>query len=169
MTDRLIPSDLLVTGVAPIVRKVKQVANPAAGTDWALAVPGGNVWAVKAITAVLTTSAAVANRAAKLQVNTGDGIVWSANAAAPQTASLTWRWSWAPGDGYANSAAGVANNAPFPLDLFLMPGYTIQTLTLNMDVADAWSSIRVVVEEGYQGDPWGLAANAEVLDEYAGL
>lgn len=131
------------------VAYLKQVtiANPAAGADWRHTCPGQGVHRVVAMRAVLTTSAAVANRAVALVLSDGTDDFATIPAGAAIAASQTGVVSTIPG------APGVgATNGPLllpsPTDGFLLlPGWSLRTATGAIDVADQWSAVRLWVVE----------------------
>lgn len=118
------------------------VGPPAAGADWSIAVPAGYVWRVEAVYGVLATSAAAGTREARLTLADATGVILSLGPAATQAASLTSRYAWTQGGGYA---AGASIGGALPPDLALDPGWTLASSTVGLDVADAWSSVRLLV------------------------
>ncbi len=129
---------------------VQTVGNPAAGVDWTIAINGNARWRVAAIRATLTTAVAVANRSAILQFVQAGNIAYNACAAPNQAASLTWVYNWGAGVTtlLATVGAGTPNvETSTPVDLWLAPGMTIQTVTQNLQAADQWTTITLLVEE----------------------
>lgn len=129
---------------------VQTVGNPAAGVDWSIAINGNARWRVAAVRATLTTAVAVANRSAILQFVQAGNVAYNAAAAPVQAASLTWVYNW--GAGVTTLLATVGSTTPnvetsTPVDLWLAPGMTIQTVTQNIQAADQWSGITLLVEE----------------------
>lgn len=123
-------------------RIVSLVANPAAGADWSQSVPAGHLWQLLGVTATLTTSAAVANRAVALVLGDGTNPFLTIPAPAVQAASLAGVYSWAgEGGGYA---VGVRQLAPLP-GLTLPPAWTLGSSTLLVDVGDQWSAVRLLL------------------------
>src|SRR5580765_5947487 len=111
-------------------RVVQAVANPAAGADWSVTVPAGHLWELLGITATLTTSAAVANRAAAIVLGDGVNPYLTIPAAVVQAATLAGVYSWS-GDAGA-VALGVRQYGPLP-DLSVPAGWTIGSSTLLID------------------------------------
>lgn len=122
------------------------VANPAAGADFALAVPAGLQWILRGVTASLATAIAVANRAADLVITDGAShVVLSSAASFVQAASLTEAYSWFNG---ANQAAATfTNGGGLPAELRMLPTWTVGSSTAAIAAADQWSAIVVTVEE----------------------
>lgn len=133
-----------VTG-GGFLRAVQQ-ANPAAGAEFVVTVPAGARWEVLSINAQLVTSAAVANRQPVFQITDGaTHVMHNTQFSGNQAASLTFQYSAAEGD-------SVAVNAPFnqgalPHNCFLLQGWTLQSLTTNIQAADQWSAIWLMVQE----------------------
>lgn len=122
------------------------VANPAAGTDWAVSVPPNALWNVQSVTSLLTCSAAVANRNVLVHVTNGVTERFTASANHASTASSTDRWNWfQAGNTGFNGLNQV--NAPWPASFRVAIGDSIGTVTLGMQAADQWSSICLWVEE----------------------
>lgn len=136
-------------------RVITETINPpAVGTDISFVPCGTDKVRLLAFTALLTTSAAVANRRPALALkDQSAGVYWSADAINPQAASLATRYSWARGVGaQVASTIVTAERVALQLpDLWLQGNDTIQTLTSGIDVADQWSAI---VWRGVVGDEW---------------
>lgn len=128
------------------VRKTVLVANPAAGADWTVTVPAGEFWDVQSLTATLTTSAVVGNRAPRLEVSDGVNRINEIQPSTIEAASLAVRWGMSGGGstGSNSNGAGIGGwSGPSPF--LLNPGYIISTSTVNLDVADQWSQIALDV------------------------
>lgn len=123
------------------------VTAPAAGADWRHTCPGQGIHRVVAMRAVLTTSAAVANRAVALVLSDGTDDFATIPAGAAIAASQTGVVATIPGA----PAVGAANGPlllPSPTDGFLLlPGWSLRTATGLIDVGDQWSAIRLWVVE----------------------
>ena len=145
----------------------EQVASPAAGADLAFTPSATDRVLLLAVTAVLTSSAAVANRRAALVLQDQNALAyWSADAVEPQAASLAVTYSWARGAATPPISALVAServSLPLPW-LRLEPGDTVKTATAAVDVADQWSAIiyRAVVGDWWE-DEQELAHLAQAL------
>ncbi len=136
-------------GIIPAerLRRTVLVPNPAAGVDWSVAVPGGKLWVVDSITAVLATSAVVANRFANLIVSDGSADVFSLPPNAAQAASLARTLSWVSTySGPSTFTNGNRWSNGFP-SWYLDGGYTIRTVTQAIDAGDQWSAIALVVDQ----------------------
>lgn len=130
------------------------VAQPAAGAGFAFTPSSTDKTLILALTAKLTTSAAVAARRPALALSDQNGTVyWSADSVLPQAASLGVTYSWARGAALAPSAALVASERvalPLPW-LRLQPEDQVSGVTALLDVADQWTAI---VWRGIIGDWW---------------
>lgn len=132
----------------------EQIAQPAAGGGFAFTPSNTDKTLLLAVTAKLTTSAAVANRRPALALEDLNGLLyWSADAGYAQAASLGVVYSWArgvsmPPPAAVVSAERVALGLPW---LRLQPGDTVNALTVLEDAADQWS---LIVWRGIIGDWW---------------
>lgn len=122
------------------------LGNPVAGADFGMQVQVGRRWEVHAINATLQTSATAANRQPVFQITDGAGhVMHNTQFSGTQAASLTYQYSAAEGD-------PIALNAPFemgplPHTCLLFQGWTISSLTANIQAGDQWSAIWALVQE----------------------
>lgn len=119
------------------------LSNPGAGLDWSFQI-GGAVRLVQA-TAILETSAAVANRLPLLEIVFGASTVgYYPGSAGALTASHNGFYTWADGVGLTGmlTGAGISlfSTAPLPR-VDLQGAAIIKTNTQNLDAADQWASI----------------------------
>jgi hypothetical protein len=124
------------------------VANPGAGVDWTTTVPAGVLWQVQSIIATMTTSATVANRVLQYTADDSATVVARTATSTNQSASTT---------GVLSASVGLQNVANFPgSTLFastglwsdtLLPAFRIASNTINIQAADQWSAIRIMVSE----------------------
>ena len=125
----------------PDAQKVIQAPAPAAGADWTVTPSDTDRVRIDTVTAVLVTSATVANRLPALQIVDQNGlIVWAADLQAPQAASETVRYSWARGSGVSASTAVTTTRSlsgPLPFT-WLEPGDSLQVVTGAIAAADQW-------------------------------
>lgn len=131
-----------------------KVNSPAVGTDFSLPISTTDRVLLLALTATLTTSAAVANRRAALAFkDQSAGVWWSADAVYPQAASLAVVYSWARGASTGADptlAGGERVGLPLPWAR-LQPNDNVESLTALIDVGDQWSAI---VYRAIIGDFW---------------
>ncbi len=135
--------------------------DPAAGAEVSVTVPGRAVWQVHAITAVLVTDVSIANRVPHFIVDDGQRTMFEVASLAAHTASLTVRYSLAPGiAGDAQIAAGAVV-LPIP-PLVLLPGWRIRTATDAIVAGDNWGApvlyVTEIPERGF--DVWDDLARA---------
>jgi hypothetical protein len=122
-----------------------QVANPAAGADWTLVVPGFRKFYVQSFQAQFVASAAVANRNISVIVDDGVNAVWTHDVSAAVTAGQTVQ---VVGSG-TSAPVGIV---PTILPLVLPPGLRltntmrIRSSTANLQAGDQWSNIWFLVE-----------------------
>lgn len=149
---------------AKISRGVKQivpVANPGAGNEFTVTVPGGEQWFIYAGRLTFTASAAVANRTVTLAIEI-DGFR-SYQVADPTAVVANGQvfynviGSDSPVQAGNVATVGWLQTPSIPLS----QGAVIHTVTLNLDVADQWQNCRLYVARVYLPD--------QKLDEIAEL
>lgn len=121
-------------------------ANPAAGADFTLTVPTSRRWNLLSLRAVLSTSAAVANRNATLLVDDGANTFFSSPSGANIVASTNERIVASPdlpfiNDGFATQTFPLANPT------ILRGGFRISSSTSGLQAADQWNSIQILALE----------------------
>lgn len=140
------------------VLRVVPIANPAAGAEVVVTVPGGSVWRPISLVTTLATSAVVAVRGPSLIVDDGSTTVMRLPQGGTQAASLSVVNTWANGSGSpAGTSATGAQSVPLP-DLVMPAGYRLRTLTNLIDVGDQYSAVALWVEE-LQSQPQGVHEN----------
>lgn len=147
---------------------VIEVAAPAAGADWTQTVPGRAFWRVLFARAQLVTDATVASRLAGVRITDGSRSIFDAVLSAAISASTTTIVNWSDS---AITNAGVVRTTITPNqvsvtmpELFLLPGFQIQSLTAALQAGDQWSAVRLWVEEydtGLYGAPFGIVPDRE--------
>jgi hypothetical protein len=140
--DRLLPG----------VRTLALAPNPAAGADWSLQVPSGRSWRVQSLSALLTTSATVANRLLGLQITWAGTLIWSAINTAAVAASVahTLIAQRIVNPNFANTT-GTRHWVDVP-DYWLPPQAVISAWNSNIQAGDQWSAIAAYVEERWEDD-----------------
>ena len=121
------------------------VANPAAGAEWSITVPGGVSWIVCTLMSRLVTDATVANRSPVLALNDGSNDVARLPSAGVQAASLNQRHSWARG---FSPAAATANAVEFCSGLPLAPlpaNMILKSSTVQLAAGDQYSGVALYV------------------------
>lgn len=123
------------------------VTTPGAGADWSQTVPTNARWLLHSARGTFTTSATVANRQPFLQGLT-PLVSYESPTTLTQAASLTFTWLWAPGI----PTIGQIDQTVRQVQALFFPGYfaggqVIQTTTFNIQAADQWSVVRLLVEE----------------------
>lgn len=135
------------------------VANPAQGADWSLTFPGGWKYRLLLVTWTLVTSAQAGERGPSLQVKDGDGNVRLQVADTGTTGvSKTARVSVGRGLSSQASSSGTAFTMAAP-SVFFDAGWSLNSLTINVQTEDQLSGIRVLWEEladPYPGFPFGV-------------
>jgi hypothetical protein len=123
------------------------VPAPAAGAQWQRVTDGRYFERVLAITFILTTSAAVANRFPVVQlVDHAGSVVTTVPAGGTVVASSTLNVNLAVGaPAYSFGAAGGTYG--FLPDLLVPPGWSWQSATAGMDAGDAYSLVSVLSQQ----------------------
>ncbi len=144
--------------------QVVRVASPAAGAGFNYRAQQGATENVRAVSFQLVTSAAVANRVPRLDLQDGDNlVVVSVQATVAQAASLTAFWTFQVGVGAAIVGAGNVTALPLP-DLFMPDGFRWVLSVGAVDVADQVSAVQVITEifpMGPTGEPQGAYSTAQ--------
>lgn len=122
------------------------VTNPGAGADWTFGLAATQRMRIESLAALLTTSAAVANRNVELIVDDGANTVWAGQIASSIVASSTVTVVGAGGNTQAGPFASLLQ-IPLPTPLILERSWRIRAVTANIQAADQWSSIFLNVEE----------------------
>jgi hypothetical protein len=124
------------------------ITPPGPGGQWGGGLGANTRLRLRAVYAILTTSAAVANRLVFLNIYTQPAgyYICSIPASIPQPASTAWVYSWFAG---APQVAPVASGiiCPLPIDLTLGPTAVITSAVLAMQAGDQWSAITVTGEQ----------------------
>lgn len=137
-------------GPGPFLQVVT-APTPAAGAEWTLKAPGQGIWRVMSLSAILTASAAVANRRPALLADDQTDTFFAAESTLDIAAAAAVRLGAYQGAA-ATGLTGVMTTVPLPQDgLILMPGYRLRSSTANIDAADQWSLIRAQVIEYPEG------------------
>lgn len=123
------------------------IANPAAGQEFTIKAPGQGLWRVISLAFTLTTSAAVANRRVSLFADDQTDTYWASGSSVDLTAGVGTRVSAFAG-AVATGVLGGAVTIALPHNgLPLQPGHRLRSSTLNLDVADAYTAVRALVQE----------------------
>jgi len=120
--------------------------NPSAGADFVYTVPTGVRQRVLSVVFTLTTSASVATREVSLIIDDSVNVLGEFNASASQAASLVtvYTGSAAP---YAPTTNTLVVGIPLPPDVRLIPAWRLRSSTLNIQAADQYSAIRLLIEQ----------------------
>lgn len=126
--------------------------TPAAGAEISETVPAGARWELLSFRARLVTSAAVANRFARLTLDDGGAIEYDDEhvTATAQTATQTDYYCWTEGGPIVVGQNGY--HGSLPVNNRLGAGHRIKTVTSGIDVADQWSQVQYLVREWLTGE-----------------
>jgi hypothetical protein len=124
------------------------VANPGAGAEWSFTVPGSIRQKVRGAHFTFTTSAVVATRDVTVVVDDGANVLGRFPASITQIASLANEYtvSAAP---YSPATLATVGMIPFPPDMVMLQGWRIRTQTGALDVGDAYTNIRINLEQWF--------------------
>lgn len=127
----------------------KSQVTPAAGSDVSITVPNGVLWRVDGLRALLTASAAAANRFVGFIVKDQEGnSVWEYNITSALTASLNATFCFSTWTSTTPTAVATTNRLLMPApNTYIPAGWSFGTSTLNIDTADAWTAVRLWIEE----------------------
>ena len=133
------------------VRHVYRVPDPGAGSTWKLAVPGEFDWLLLSISQLFGTSAAVATRAPFLRVRDETRELWRVPFGSVVAANANVQHTYSRDVGAVIGSVTEGNlTAPLP-GLPLAPGMVIDQLCFNLQAADVFSLINVMVLERFTG------------------
>lgn len=127
--------------------RLHRVDQPTAGADWTVTAPGNAVWRITSFNARLVTGAAVADRIPTLRAGTPavDWLVVEANQAQP--ASTTVDHCGHTGSRNVNATGFVFAYGLPAQGLLLRPGNRLRMVTTNVQAADQWSAIALLIDE----------------------
>lgn len=127
-------------------------ANPAAGSGITLTVPGGQLWRLLCVRAVITASAAVATRVPKLSILDADGLEivrMPANGNVTANGGALTQWVRIDGFAYTGGDGALVTSLP---RLFLESGWQVALTALNLQAGDTFASCRFWYEVAQDGD-----------------
>lgn len=133
--------------VERVQRYIAQAPQTAPGVDWTLTPTGLGTWRVLSLTAILTASAAVANRTVVLVADDQTTTFLRVPAVAAQTAGQVVHYDAFDGASVSNTLA-TDQLLDWPRGGLVLPqGYRLRSVTGGIDAADQWSSVAAMVEE----------------------
>lgn len=126
-----------------IRRRIITVANPAAGAELDIPVPGSEEWVIESLAFRFVADANVANRVIALRaVQNAVAHFWTVPNAS-QAAGSTLDYTAFSGVGASTTSATLATILWPANGLVLRPGQRLQSLTANIQVGDQFSAIRL--------------------------
>lgn len=134
------------------LRRLRHLPNPAAGGEVAFTALGSQLLRVVSLFVVLKTSAQVPKRIPALEVKDGDnGTVMVITGSEEIAAAATRKVTFAPG--VATNSPGAAGPVSVGIpQLLLEPGWSISTLTTEVQTEDQYESAVLWVEE-FEANP----------------
>ena len=138
--------------ILPGVRRVVNVPQPAAGSEWSVQVPAGVTWRVLGGQYSFGTSAVVGNRIITLQSVIDVAVVaWTFyNATIPASNGITV--IVLPGPNFSTGTALNGRTQLFMPYMFLPAGAIIGSWSSGLDAGDQYSGIHLYIEELYATD-----------------
>lgn len=131
---------------ARLVRQ-PQINGTAAGANVKITVPTGVYWEILSLRMTFTASAIVANRRPSLVIRDPDGVEqYRIGTRVDVAAAGVATYNFIAALGYEDTA----EPALYGLPIFPFPfsqGWTIETVTANLDVGDAYTLVRMSVRE----------------------
>lgn len=129
--------------------RVIVVGNPAAGADWSQIVTLGARWRISSVNALLTTSAAVANRLPQIRLRHLSNTIWLGPPSQLVPASTAANVSSGPNSVSSATVPTLVNCALPDFPILAGSGATtdISSVTVNIQAADQWSNIALEIEE----------------------
>lgn len=121
-------------------------SDPAAGAEISEAVPTNALWKVHGLLATLVTDATVTNRSPHLQFTDGTTACWRGSSAGNQAASGNAVWNFGVGLN-ADQISTIAQPGQISPDIYLPEGFTVETITGNLQAGDNWGAPQLLVEE----------------------
>lgn len=135
-------------GGGRIVRKTP--TTPAVNVDIQLTVPAGEVWKILDITFLMTTDANVANRRARIYINTPADQTLNMWADTDQAASLTVVYhGGALGAGSAGKTS-IHQFIPIPANMLLFAGDTLGMTAANRQATDQMTPDEITIEKFFR-------------------
>jgi len=119
---------------------------PAAGVNIGYTVPAGQTWRIIACSAELVTSAAVANRRARIEMTSDSFVKAFGQSTIDQTASQTRRYCAANYGTVQSELAGTFIAVNIPGGVLLPENSTIFTQTINIQAGDQWTGMSLLAE-----------------------
>lgn len=154
------------------VPDVVQVATPAAGADWSIHVPNGELWDVLSIRGLLTASSQAANRAVNVIYTTGEVEYMRSAVGTLIVASKAAVVSFIA-DISAPVAVGLTYQGALPPHKSYVPGgHYIKSATEAIDAGDQWSAVAIychrIMEEVLSTDVIDTARPMDLLRKVRG-
>ncbi len=136
-----------------------QEADPAAGAEIAITVPGRAIWEVKALHYNVVADATVTNRRTAIEITDGENRISLTVSITNQAASNNFNHTWLPGITAIAGAFSILYD-PIPLNTILLPGWQLNTVTANLQAGDNFGPPMLWLRETPQR---GLAVGQDAL------
>jgi len=123
--------------------------TPAAGAEVSETVPTGARWLLISFTAVLTTSAAAANRIPVLNIDDGTNVFFVSPSAVVEGANLTTSNTWWGGGFQTGGIQQTIVVNALGVSMLLEPGFRIRTVTSAIQAGDQYAAPKYLVIEWF--------------------
>lgn len=122
----------------------ENVANPAAGADWDVGPSGSQLWYIHAVSCQIVTDANAASRVPHLEiVDNGGALIMDFSSNISIAASQTRTMVFQPVGEVADPDNAFRMPVAIPQGLIVNRAMDLQMNTLNIQVGDQWSNIRI--------------------------
>lgn len=129
----------------------RDAAVPAAGAEWSLTVPDGEIWRIVSVSNFLQASAVAANREVQLTVDQGGAVNTALIPSGVTHLLLEGRvYSFMRGAGYRGAGAQSLHVVTSIGDgLYVTGGGRVRSQTQNIQAGDQWSVARLWIERTF--------------------
>lgn len=136
-----------VSTYSSVTRKVITGSDPAANTEFSVTVPASTTYKLLAVTVSLVQGATQTPQPSLLIDDGTNPVVQILGASSAQNASVTTRYTWAPGNTLTAGGAATVANAPLPADLVLPAGYRVTSSTAGIGANSNYGAPALLVVE----------------------
>lgn len=126
-------------------------ANPAAGAEFSVTVPAGEVWEILSVSVPLVQAAAGSSQPS-LQIDDGGSNIFAllAGSTAAQAISTTCQYTWAPDlelTGQVGATTAVRSQGSLPSDLVIGPGCRVRSSTVGLSASTDYGAAVIRVRK----------------------
>ncbi len=121
-------------------------ADPAAGAEIVVTVPGRAVWEIMAVRYNLVADATVTTRQPHLDMDDGENIFATVPAVTGTAATFNFTYVAYQG-AVSDDVFGTSLSNPLPIGLVMLPGWRVLTRTVNLQAGDNYAAPVLYVRE----------------------